>query len=275
MGKLGQALGRALSATGVEVTRVGWRERPRRGLPSTKTVLCCVRDAILPEVPAYLLRSGLEPGAVVVHVAGAYGRGVLGELGKQGVGIAQMHPFLSVAETGRDSFAGIWFLVDADRKASPVVRALVERLLGRLVSARRIDRRAYHLAASLAANGAVALLMAAHAVLGRAGIDGLEGRLMLTSLLGSVVDNVERLGIAEALTGPIRRGDVATVAAHREWMRENQPETLALHRELSMVLLGLSRGLGEASSRELGRLQKLFESEAPTPGSPFVTARAR
>lgn len=257
---MGQSLARALRAQGVTVTQVGWRKRPRRGFPEATTVICCVRDAVLPKVSSYLRRSGLLPGAVVVHTAGAYGRAVLGELGEAGMGIAQMHPFLSVAETGRDDFAGSWFLVDACPKALPVVRALVKRLSGRLVSARRVERQAYHLAASLVANGAVALLAAALRVLRRAGIDGSEGHPMLVSLLGSVVHNASHLGIAEALTGPIRRGDAGTVAGHRQWLARNQPDLLALHRELSMVLLGISRELGEASPGELKRIQQLLET---------------
>jgi predicted short-subunit dehydrogenase-like oxidoreductase (DUF2520 family) len=68
----------------------------------------------------------------------------------------------------------------------------------------------HHAAATIAANHLVALLGQVERVAAAAGVP-LEAYLALAR---GALDNVDRLGPAAALTGPVRRGDEATVARH-------------------------------------------------------------
>ena len=89
------------------------------------------------------------------------------------------------------------------------------------------DRAAYHAGAAMASNFLVALEMAAERV---AGID----RGLLVPLVRASVETWATEGAA-ALTGPIARGDEATVARHREAIAERAPELLALYDVLTDV----------------------------------------
>jgi predicted short-subunit dehydrogenase-like oxidoreductase (DUF2520 family) len=101
------------------------------------------------------------------------------------------------------------------------------------------DRAAYHAAASIAANFLVTLEGAAERLAGSAGV----GRELLAPLVRAAVENWVRLGAADALTGPIARGDEATVARQRAAVAERAPDVV----ELYDALVDATRALAGAA----------------------------
>jgi predicted short-subunit dehydrogenase-like oxidoreductase (DUF2520 family) len=99
------------------------------------------------------------------------------------------------------------------------------------------DRAAYHAAASIASNYLVTLEGAAERLAGTAGVD----RALLAPLVRATVDNWARLGAEAALTGPIARGDEATVARQRAAVEERAPDLLPLFDALADATRGLAR----------------------------------
>ena len=97
------------------------------------------------------------------------------------------------------------------------------------------DRAAYHAAASVASNFLVTLEGAAERLAGTAGV----GRELLAPLVRASVENWVRLGAEDALTGPIARGDEATVARQRAAVAERAPDLI----ELYDALVGATRAL--------------------------------
>ena len=140
---------------------------------------------------------------VVAHLAGALGLDVLAPHERR----ASIHPLRSLPTTTSD-LAGAWFAVAGDERAGEVVADLE----GRLVAVDDADRVAYHAAAVLASNHLVALLGTVERVAATAGVP-LDAFL---DLVRGTVDNVELLGPAAALTGPVARGDWETVARDLE-----------------------------------------------------------
>ena len=94
-------------------------------------------------------------------------------------------------------------------------------------------RAAYHAAASVASNFLVTLQAAAETIAEGAGLQPSEARALLLPLLRRTVDNLAELGPERALTGPIARGDHATVAAQRAAVEEVAPHLLELFDELA------------------------------------------
>ena len=85
----------------------------------------------------------------------------------------------------------------------------------------------------------------------RAGVPPAEAGALYLPLMQGTVANLA-LGPAAALTGPVRRGDAATVRRH---LAALAPDDRALYRALGLVALGLAReaGLGEAAAAEVER----------------------
>ena len=91
----------------------------------------------------------------------------------------------------------------------------------RAVEVADADRAAYHAAASVASNFLVTLEGAAEQLAASAGVD----REALVPLVRATRGELgARSAPRAALTGPIARGDEATVARHREAIAERAPE---------------------------------------------------
>jgi predicted short-subunit dehydrogenase-like oxidoreductase (DUF2520 family) len=121
-----------------------------------------------------------------------------------------------------------------------------------------LDPIAYHAAAGLVANGAAALAAAGTELLGKAGVPPGTASKMLGPLLRSVADNVERLGMPNALTGPVRRGDAKAVERHLEIIASRCPDLVVLYRALVVAQLPLARRLGDADARAFEAIEARF-----------------
>lgn len=247
-GKVGTALARALRATGALVTlRAARQELPRKAIDADLLVLA-VRDGKLSEVvEALASRRLVTSRTVVVHCAGALGVQPLLPLKGMARGVGQMHPMISFAST---KLAPALDRGQVNVDGDPAAIRVAERVARRLgMSPRRlphVDKVAYHAAAGLVANGAAALAAAGSELLGKAGVEPPLAAKMLGPLLRSVAENVERLGLPGALTGPVRRGDLSGVKRHLEVIADRAPGLVPLYRALVAAQAPLARALGDA-----------------------------
>lgn len=242
-GRVGSALGAALARVGHEVVAVSAvsaqsRARAERMLPTAAVlapdeviaaadfVLLAVPDDALRQLVAGLADAGAwQAGQLVAHTAGSHGIGVLDPAAARGVLALALHPVMTFA--GRpedvDRLDGATFGVTAPDELRPVAETLVVEMGGEPVWVPEPARPLYHAALSLGSNHLVTLVNDALALLDGAGVA--DAQRLLAPLLSASLDNVLRLRDA-ALTGPVSRGDVATVAAHRRELAAAAPEIL-------------------------------------------------
>ena len=202
-GRLGRALAGALGATGPF-------GRGHDGA-GADVVLLCVPDG---EIAAAAAR--VAPGPLVGHCSGATGLDVLAPHEA-----FSLHPLMTVTRAGADFRGAGAAVAGRSARALAFARRLAERLGMRPFEVAAEDRVAYHAGAAMASNFLIALETAAERV---AGID----RALLVPLVRASVETWAAEGAA-ALTGPIARGDEATVARHREAIAERAPDLLALY----------------------------------------------
>ena len=165
-------------------------------------------DLVLLAVPDHAIAAVaklIAPGPIVAHLSGATGLEVLGDRDA-----FSLHPLLAVTGPGT-SFAGAYAAIDgtSDRALS-AAEALAAALQLRTFRVAGADRVAYHAAASVAANFLVTVEDLAQRIAATAGVP----RAALVPLVQAALDGWANDGAA-ALTGPIARGDEATVAAQR------------------------------------------------------------
>ena len=116
-----------------------------------------------------------------------------------------------------------------------------------------VDRALYHAAAVLIANDAVALAAAATRAWTLAGLPQDAAREALAPLLLGAASSIAALPLAEALTGPLARGDIATVERHLDALARD-PTLAALYRALAAELLRLPLAHSEATAARLRAL---------------------
>jgi len=201
--------GRAGGALSLALVRVGWTVAPALGRTDdlagaahgVDLLVLAVPDPVIAEVAVAV---DPDPDTVVVHLAGSLGLDVLAGHPRP----AALHPLVALpdAETGAAHLAdGAWFAVAGD----PLVEQVVADLGGHAFTVADEDRTHYHAAAVIASNHLVALLGQVE----RVAPEGVPLEAFLALVRGTV-DNVAALGPAAALTGPVARGDWATVERH-------------------------------------------------------------
>lgn len=216
-GRMGSALERALRAAGHEVAPPlgrGADGRDASGRPFD-AVLLAVPDGEIAGAAARIV-----PGPVLGHLSGATPLAAFGDRSD----VCSIHPLLPVTGPGT-RFAGGWAAVDADGPRAAGVRDELVAALGlRPFAIADPDRAAYHAAASVAAN----FLVTVEGLAERLGATAGAPREALLALARASLENWGRLGAERALTGPISRGDEATVSAQRAAVAERAPADLAL-----------------------------------------------
>lgn len=223
-GRLGRALAAALRAAGLPVD--GPLGRGADGARADVVLLCVPDSEIAPAAAA------LAAGPLIGHCSGATGLEALGERER-----FSLHPLMTVTAAAGASFAGAGCAVaGSTARALGVAEQLAARLAMRPVRVADEDRAAYHAAASIASNFLVTLEAAAERLATGAGVQ----RALLGPLVRATVENWLALGPAEALTGPVARGDEATVAAQRAAVAARAPELVALFDALAEATRALA-----------------------------------
>jgi predicted short-subunit dehydrogenase-like oxidoreductase (DUF2520 family) len=187
----------------------------------------------------------------VGHTSGAT---PLAALTHAGVPAFGLHPLQSFAHPGvRFEGAGA-AVAGTTQEALDLATSLAERLGMRPFEIDDEGRAAYHAAASVASNFLVTLEAAAETIAAGAGLDREAARELFAPLVRQTFENVAELGPEGALTGPIARGDDATVDAQRAAVEETAPELLALFDELvarTRVLAARGAGIPAGAGRPL------------------------
>jgi predicted short-subunit dehydrogenase-like oxidoreductase (DUF2520 family) len=219
-GRVGRALTASLRSAGARVSGPHGRGFTGNG-DAPHAVLLCVPDSEIAVAATAVL-----PGPLVGHCSGATDLRVLAPHEAFG-----LHPLMTVTRAGAQ-FAGAGAAVaGTTARALDLATRLAQGLGMRPFALAETDRAAYHAGASMASNFLVTLEEAAQRVC------GIE-RALLLPLVQASVDNWAAEGAA-SLTGPIARGDEATVTRHREAIAQRAPELL----ELYDVLAGATRAV--------------------------------
>jgi predicted short-subunit dehydrogenase-like oxidoreductase (DUF2520 family) len=179
-----------------------------------------------------------------------------------------MHPLRAIADgrSGMDVLAGAIFGIEGDPRGVAAARALVAALGGTPLPLAAEHMTRYHAAAAMASNYVVALIDAAVALLGRAGIAETDAVAAIVPLVQGSVADVAARGPAAALTGPIRRGDRGTVERHLAALADI-PDLDALYRALGRRTVELARRAHALSDAELDTMAALLDHALPPPAT--------
>lgn len=202
-------------------------------------VFLAVSDDAVQDI-ARQLAHDVSPGVLVAHLSGSLDLSPLRALADAGAEIGSLHVLLSMA-TRHTLFANAWAAVDGASDAAVSHLTSIASSLGLCTLHPTGDRARYHAAACLVGNYPQVLMEAAIRLLGDCGVPEADGHRALGALLLNASENAARLSPAEALTGPIARGDVEVVRRHLDAVA-NAPEVERLYRagaQLAVQLAGV------------------------------------
>ena len=275
-GAVGCSLAAALRARGLTVAAVASRSdvSARRGAELAGTplattdpaeaaragdvvVLSVPDDAIAQVCQAVAAGGGFGDEDVSVHLSGALGSDVLAPARRHGAAVLSFHPAQTFARADPGLFEGIVVALEGDGPALAVGQALARRLGATPVVLRADQKVLYHAALCVGCNYVVALADVAHRLLLEAGL-GDHAPDAYLPLLRASVRNIEAVGPAKALTGPVSRGDVATVERHLQALEDQAPELVALYRVVGLRTIETALAKGSISREQADALRRVL-----------------
>lgn len=277
-GRIGQALGRLLHELGEPVVAIAGRDLSRTAeaagfigvdvqpvaisqLPGLAArILLAVPDDALASVAGELAASP-EWSEAALHTCGSRGPEALAPLEQRGTSCGTLHPLQTVStpDQGIEDLPGCYFGITASGPALAWAREICALVGGHPLSIPAESRPLYHAAAVMASNYIVAMIDAAVLVFQAAVVveqkaGEHEALRALASLIRAAAANSLASGPAQALTGPIERGDAQTIAAHLRAIdaAESVPQTVRdLYSSAGLHTIALARRKSPETDREI------------------------
>jgi predicted short-subunit dehydrogenase-like oxidoreductase (DUF2520 family) len=283
-GRVGTSLGAALRRAGHSVRAVTCR-RPAsarqsarligrtsafpsnaRAAEAADLIFLCLPDAAIGAAAKALAAEVKDlTGKVVFHTSGALPAAALSPLRKKGARIASFHPAQAFARKDREDgmFAGVTIALEGDPGALAVGRRIVRSLGARPLILNARQKAAFHAACTIVSNYLIALFAMAGEALRGTGIARRDALAALTVLAKGTLRNVNNIDAVRALTGPLARGDLDTVARHLRVLGR-APLHERAYAALGLVALDLAARRGLPPSR-VRSARRLLEGKRPLP----------
>lgn len=207
----------------------------------------CTPDAAIAEageqLAAALAKRQQRSRPVVFHSSGALGSAELERLQAIGASGASVHPLMtfpgqrSSGSTGQTVLLEhVPFAVEGDARACRVARRLVRALGGDAFALSAENKALYHAFGAFASPLLIALLTATRDAGAAAGLSPTQARKRMRPIVERTVQNFFDDGPEKSFSGPMARGDAATISRHLDVLRK-YPQLLATYRELAQFAL--------------------------------------
>jgi predicted short-subunit dehydrogenase-like oxidoreductase (DUF2520 family) len=260
-GQVGRGLYKALRNSGIDVLGLHGR-RPSAWTTSSgalppavanaNAIIVAVRDNQIDDAVAELInerqqgsRGRSASGTVVVHTSGGAEPELIPRLTEFGMSGGTFHPLIPFANADRvpDLLKHAWIGIDGDDPARATSRRLAGHLGARTLDIPSGGKSMYHAAAVMSSNFPVVLAAIASDVLTSLGIPERSAENAVHGLMEAAVTNLADSSAAEALTGPVVRGETETVIRHLTALRSNA-DARAVYKRLSLAALSIAAERG-------------------------------
>ena len=277
-GPVGRALHQALAHVGYSVRSWSRSQGPlwpgEVASRPAEIVILAVRDDAISQAAEYIVsHGGADEHSVLLHCAGGRAPSqVLGAVRPKVKGIGLLHPLRSFVHPGgvdesegsgpqsEQELSGTVLAIVGDTAGIAAGQELCKALSGvpLLLSEDRLPL--YHAAAVLAAGHVATLLDVAVQLLSRAGLPKQEGQRALCDLTASVLRNIAQVGLPQALTGPVARGDAQTVSDHLDALNRISCQVGDVYRVMAESSLDVAYRKGAADDTALDAVDKVLSS---------------
>jgi predicted short-subunit dehydrogenase-like oxidoreductase (DUF2520 family) len=232
---------------------VGDGTSPPPWIAETDVVILAVRDdAISPLATALAAARAIQERHVLLHLSGVQGQEALGPLVSTRAALGSFHPLQTIVEPelAPDRLKGAWAAVEGMPRAVEAGEQIARGLGMRPFRIATKSKAIYHAGAVFASNYLVVVEAVAQRLLRHAGLSDADAWAALRPLVQGTLENLTRLEPREALTGPVARGDAATIQRHLESLTQDDA---TLYRALGRAALELAQkqGMSEAVAEKV------------------------
>jgi len=223
---------------------VGDGGKPPPWIADVDTVILTVRDdAITPLATSLAKARAITERHVVLHLSGVQGQEALGPLVTTRAALGSFHPLQTIVEPELtpERLKGAWAAVEGMPRAIEAGERIAQDLGMRPFRIATKSKAIYHAGAVFASNYLVVVEAVAQRLLRHAGLSDADAWAALRPLVEGTFENLSRHEPREALTGPLVRGDTATIVRHLESLAVDDAK---LYRALGRAALELAQKTG-------------------------------
>jgi len=177
---------------------------------------------------------------IIIHTSGSLTSEAFSnikELNAFGYSLHPMYAF-SNKDGSFDKLEKVCFTLEGNAEKLSNVEDLIEQMGNTVLLIDTENKPLYHLANVMASNFVLALIYESLLYLQKCNITGDEALAALMPLIKANINNIEKSGIKDALTGPIDRNDILTVKKHLQVIPEGNK---GLYRDLSLILTEIAQ----------------------------------
>ena len=204
-------------------------------------------------------------GQAVIHCSGVSGIELFKDI-EAPIELGSFHPmqtFASINE-GSKSMEGITFAIDGTKEIIEYLKGLSHSLNANFVLIPSENKAMYHLTGTLMGNLLLEYVAISAKLWEHIGYDQKKGIQALVPMMRQVADNLENIGLPEALAGPYIRGDIGTIKKHLEVLKRNEPQLVNLYCSIALAGFPFAEEKGTMSLQLRQEIKKMLESEFKT-----------
>ncbi|MBN1375262.1 MAG: DUF2520 domain-containing protein [Dehalococcoidia bacterium] len=197
---------------------------------------------------------------IVIHCSGVHSTDILEPAHRFGASVCCLHPLQTFAsiEEAIHNIGGSTFALEGDQQIMDIAGDIARAMNGNIIFLKAGDKVLYHAAAVTLSNYLVTLMKTAADFWQSFGIPQDQAVKALLPLLKGTVNNIERVGIPNCLTGPIARGDVETVRKHIIALEKTHPASIDAYRVLGIKTLSIALAKGRISLETADEIRSLL-----------------
>jgi len=237
------------------VLTVGAADEPPAWVAQAGVLILAVGDdAISPLAEALARAEAVRSDQVVLHLSGVQGQEALAPLVPSRAALGSLHPLQTISDPERAParLKGAWAAVEGMPRAVQAAEGLAQEVGMRPFRVSGKQKAIYHAGAVFASNYFVVVEAIAQRLLRHAGLSDGEAWQALRPLVEGTFENLKRHEPKDALTGPVARGDEATIRRHLESLTRDDA---LLYRALGRAALELAEkgGMDEATAARVAQ----------------------
>lgn len=221
-------------------------------------VFITTADDFIPRVSSELK---WRSGQIAVHCSGASTVQALESARRQGAQVGSIHPCQTFAgiDQAIANLPGSTFAIEAEEPVKTTLTEMARALKGDIVYLTSEDKVLYHAAAAIACNYFTTIVKLAADLWRNFGKTPADAIKAYMPLLRGTLANIETVGFPKCLTGPIARGDVATIRRHLAALEKSAPELLPLYKELGALTIPIGQDKGSLATARAEELRTLLK----------------
>lgn len=228
-------------------------------LPTADLTLITVPDDAIGQIASELAKNDYSANPhYVIHCSGALNSTLLKPVAEKGCKTASFHPLkaFNTSVLDKEVFKKCDCVAEGDLPSLNLLSQLCKQLGANFIQIQTDQKATYHAAAVIASNYLVTLAARSIELLQQIGISTSAAKSMISKLMQSSLNNINQAeDAAKALTGPLVRGDLATIKLHLEAI--TNPDILALYQTAGMATLPLTN----LDEQQQALFQQLFRPQ--------------